>query len=90
MGVGFIGLGRMGRGIARNLLRGTGSLAIFDQSAGAMAATEGAGLTENVSSGDREVDRQLGSEVAVRDPPHTVGTEETTHMGASCDQRLLY
>lgn len=43
MGVGFIGLGRMGRGMAHNLLRGAGSLTIFDQSAGAMEALVGEG-----------------------------------------------
>lgn len=45
MKVGFIGLGKMGQGMARNLLKGGASLMVFDTNSDAVARTVGDGAT---------------------------------------------
>lgn len=52
MPTGFVGLGRMGRGMAQNLLAGAGALAVFDQSAAAMRGLVEAGASAARSLGD--------------------------------------
>src|ERR1700676_709899 len=57
MKVGFIGLGRMGQGMARNLLRAGVDLLVFDANAEAVKALigDGAGRAETVEDLVRQV-----------------------------------
>ena len=50
--IGFIGLGRMGGGMAKNLLAANGSLCVFDPASHAMAPLQEAGATACESPAD--------------------------------------
>lgn len=54
--VGFIGLGRMGGGMARNLLKSTGELLVYDVSAAAMEPLVDAGATACASPAQMAAD----------------------------------
>jgi hypothetical protein len=51
---------------------------------------ERASLTEDMGGRDGQVEREFSREVAVGEPTHTVGAEETAHDSGRRDQRLLY
>lgn len=50
--IGFIGLGRMGAGMAQNMLKNVGQLHVFDSHAGAMRPLVEAGATASTSPAD--------------------------------------
>ena len=70
MKVGFIGIGRMGAGMARNLLRAGHQVAVFNRSSGkaAVLAAEGARVAQSpadASAGAESVMTMLADDAAV-------------------------